>query len=122
MTGRHAEAVLLETSGQGLTDPTVLTEAVFLEEEGSVGAVGEDKPPTAATAMPAHMIKVPRKATWVVTIITSPARHLGSTIRTATTMHQVPGSTLTLLADTIRVMAMKVRLRVPFEFLSFSMA
>ena len=108
----HVEAVHPATLGLGLTDPTVLTEAVFLEEEGSVGAVGEDKPPTAVMAMPAHMIKVPRKATWVDTITISRALRKGSTSRTATTTLQVPASIVTRQVVMTRATVMKVRLRV----------
>ena len=118
--GGLGEAALLATTAQGLTDPTPMTGAELPGDGGLVAVaavvVVAAKTTTVVIAIQARMTRVPRKATWVVTIITSPARHLGSTIRTATTMHQVPGSTLTLLADTIRVMAMKVRLRVQFEF------
>ena len=117
MTG-HAEVALPATLGLGLTDPTALTEAVLRGEEGSVAAAGVAvRAPTVVMAMQLHMIKVLRKATWGHTIITSPVRPpKGITTRTATTMRQVPGSTVTLLVVTTRIMAMKVRLRVQFEF------
>lgn len=120
----HAEAALLSTMGLGLTDPTALTEAGLREEEGSVVAVEVEvaKVPT-ATEMQHPITKVPRKATWEATMITSRLRHKGIITRTATTMLPTPGSTVTLLVVMTRIMGMKVRLRVPSEFLrSYRMA
>lgn len=127
MMGLVEEAVLPETLGLALTDPTtILTGAVLLEEGGlvvvvvaEVGAASKAAATMVAMAMQPPMIKVPRKATWEGTITTVRARHKGSTTRTATTtMRQVRDSTIqSPLAVTIRASVMKVRLRVTFELL-----
>ena len=124
MTGHVEEAAPLETSGLGLTDPTTLKGAVLREEGDSVevGAVGAANTAVVtgvATETQARMIKVLRKATWEATITTIPAHPKGSTTRTATTTTLLGrNSTIQIrLAVTIWVMAMKVRWRVPFEFL-----
>ena len=127
MMGLVEEAVLPETLGLALTDPTtILTGAVLLEEGGlvvvvvaEVGAASKAAATMVAMAMQPLMIKVPRKATWEVTITTIPALRKGSTTRMATTTTRlVPDSTTQIrLAVTIWATVMKVRLRVPSEFL-----
>lgn len=124
MTGHVEEAALPETSGLDPTDPTTLKGAVLREEGdsvevGVVGAVNMVVATGAATEIQALMIKVPRKATWEVTITTIPALRKGSTTRMATTTTRlVPDSTTQIrLAVTIWATVMKVRLRVPSEFL-----
>lgn len=117
MTVHHAEVDPPATMGLVLIDPTAMTGAAApQEEEVSAAAVAAVMARTAvATVMQPSMIKVPRKAKWAATtIITSQCRHKILTIRTATMLLLVPGSTTRQihLAALIRVMALKVRLRV----------
>ena len=122
-------AALPATTAQGPIDPTTMTE-VELREAGALvvvaaaGAVVVKATMAAVvvgegTGISPRMTKVPRKATWEATITTIPAHPKGSTTRTATTTTLLGrNSTIQIrLAVTIWVMAMKVRLRVPFEFL-----
>ena len=127
MMGLGEEAVLPETLGLALTDPTtILTGAVLLEEGGlvvvvvaEVGAASKAAATMVAMAMQPPMIKVPRKATWGATTTTSPVRPhpvRSTTSRTATTTVLDLDSTTQIRPVTTKGTAMKVRLRVQSEF------
>lgn len=119
--GGLGEAALLATTAQGLTDPTPMTGAELLGDEGLVAVAAVVVKVTMVVeviGMWVRMTRALRKATWEGTTTTRPGRLQGlTTTRTATTTLQVPDSTTQIpMVATAPNTAMKVRLRVQFEF------